>query len=250
VGEIHAQFRFYEELNDFLPADQRKRTVDYRIDGNPGIKDPIEALGVPHSEVELIVVNGESVGFDYQLQNGDRVAVYPVFESLDISPLVQLRERPLRDTRFILDVHLGRLARYLRLLGFDTLYRKDYDDPEIIRLALYEHRIILTRDRGLLFNRLVTHGYFVRATDAIQQTREVLQRLDLANSIHPFCRCIACNGLLQPVPKADILDRLPPRTRRDYEEFSRCTSCDRVYWKGSHYDRLTQRIQELTLDPS
>ncbi|MBL7076766.1 MAG: Mut7-C ubiquitin/RNAse domain-containing protein [Kiritimatiellae bacterium] len=243
--EIHAQFRFYEELNDFLPTDQRKQTIDYHIDGHPGIKDPIEALGVPHSEVELIVVNGESVGFDYQLQDGDRVAVYPVFEALDVSPLVRLRDRSLRETRFILDVHLGKLARYLRLLGFDSLYRNDYDDPEIIATAIAEHRIILTRDRRLLFNSTVTHGYFIRATEAVQQTREVLQRLDLANSIHPFQRCIACNGLLEPVPKATILNRLPPRTQRDYEEFSQCTACKRVYWKGSHYDHMTQRIHEL-----
>jgi uncharacterized protein with PIN domain len=247
MTQTHAQFRFYEELNDFLPSEQRRQTIDYSIEGHPGIKDPIEALGVPHSEVELIVVNGESVGLDYQLQDGDRVAVYPVFEALDISPLVRLRDHPLRETRFILDVHLGKLARYLRLLGFDTLYRRDYHDPEIVRLALLEHRIILTRDRRLLFNRLVTHGYYVRATDAVQQTREVLRRLDLAGSIHPFRRCIACNGLLEPVPKSTVLDRLPPRTRRDHNAFSRCTACDRVYWKGSHYDRLSRRVRELAV---
>lgn len=243
---IHAQFRFYEELNDLLPLEQRKQTIDYHVDGYPGIKDPIEAFGIPHSEVELIVVNGESVGFDYHLQDGDRVAVYPCFESFDVTPLVRLRESPLREPRFVLDVHLGKLARYLRLLGFDTLYRTDYSDLEIIDTAAYEHRIILTRDRPLLFNRRVTHGYFVRATDAILQTREILKRLDLSGRLRPFQRCIRCNGLLEQASKAEVLDQLPPRTRRDYSEFSRCAACHHVYWKGSHYDRLIQRIRELT----
>ena len=133
--EHAAEFRFYEELNDFLPPEQRKKTVPYRFDGHPGIKDPIEALGVPHVEVDLIVVNGASVGFDYQLRDGDRVAVYPVFEALDVSPAVKLRDAPLRQTAFVVDVNLGRLARLLRLLGFDALFSNAYGDDEIVAIA-------------------------------------------------------------------------------------------------------------------
>lgn len=233
-----AEFRFYEELNDFLPQDHRKLTIEYRFDGNPGIKDPIEALGVPHSEVDLLVVNGRSVGFDYQLKGGDRVAVYPCFEALDISPVVKLRDAPLRRTSFVLDVHLGKLAKLLRLLGFDTLYRNDYDDPEIVEIAVAEHRIILTRDRRLLFSRKVTHGYFVRSTNSMQQAREIVARLDLAWNIAPFTRCIACNGLVEPVAKEAILPELQPLTIKYYDTFTRCRECRRIYWKGSHYDRL------------
>jgi hypothetical protein len=137
-----ASFRFYAELNDFLPRAQRHTTFPYHFTGTPAVKDAIEAAGVPHPEVDLILVNGMSVAFDYPLRDGDRVAVYPVFESFDISPIVHLRPQPLRETKFILDVHLGKLAKHLRMLGFDTLYRNDYQDPDIIATALRERRII------------------------------------------------------------------------------------------------------------
>lgn len=199
--EYTAQFRFYEELNDFLPKEKRKRIFSFEFNGNPGIKDPIEALGVPHTEVDLILVNGASVGFHYQLQNDDFVSVYPVFESLDISPIAVLREKPLRRTAFVLDVHLGKLARLLRLLGFDVKYENNYDDPEIVQISVAENRIILTRDRRLLFAKAVTHGYWVRSTNAMQQVDEVLNRFDLRDCIAPFHRCIVCNGEIHPVNK-------------------------------------------------
>ena len=175
----HADFRFYEELNDFLKAPQRKRTIHVAFQGRPTVRSVVTMLGVPPSEIDLVLVNGRSVGFDHRLGDGDRVAVYPVFEALDITPLVRLRPRPLRRTAFILDVHLGRLARGLRLLGFDSCYRNDFDDPDIIQRALREHRIILTRDRGLLQARAVRHGYWVRACDPEAQIMEVLTRFDL-----------------------------------------------------------------------
>ena len=180
-----AQFRFYEELNDFLAPDKKKRDFSYPFNGRPSIKDAIEAIGVPHTEVELILANGRSVGFDYPLKHGDRVSVYPVFESLDISPVVRVREKPLREPSFILDVHLGRLAKLLRMLGFDTRYRNDYRDIEIVDISIKERRIILTRDRGILKNRSVTHGYCLRSTEPIAQAREVLQRFDLFSQVTP-----------------------------------------------------------------
>jgi uncharacterized protein with PIN domain len=249
MTEHRAEFRFYEELNDFLPPSQFKVTIEYPFDGHPGIKDPIEALGVPHSEVDLIVVNGCSVGFDYQLQDGDRVAVYPCFEALDIKPIVRLRDAPLRKTAFVLDVHLGKLARPLRLLGFDALYRNDYDDRAIIDIALSEHRIILTRDRRMLFHRAVTHAYLLKSTDPMQQAREVVSRFDLAGSIKPFHRCLVCNGVVSPVSKEAILDRLQPLTRARHDSFTQCGDCGRVFWKGSHYERLVRRIKEVTQTP-
>lgn len=239
--EYTAEFRFYEELNDFLPPEQRKRTMHYRFSGHPGIKDPIEVFGVPHTEVELIVVNGQSVGFGYQLQAGDRVAVYPVFESLDISPLLRLREKPLRNPRFIMDVNLGKLAKHMRLLGFDSLYRNDYQDAEVVNIAVNEQRIVLTRDRRLLYIKNISHGYWVRAVDVKSQVDEVLRRFDLYGSIQPFARCLVCNGVLSSVAKADILDRLKPRTRLYYEVFYQCTDCQRIYWEGSHMEDMRQR---------
>lgn len=239
-SEYTAEFRFYGELNDFLPPEQRKRTVLYRFRSHPGIKDPIEVFGVPHTEVELIVVNGQSVGLDYQLQDGDRVAVYPVFRSLDIDSSNRLRET-LHNFRFILDVNLGKLVKLMRLLGFDSLYRNDYRDADIVNIALNEQRIVLTRDRRLLYVKHISHGYWVRAVDAKSQIDEVLRRFDLHGSIHPFARCLICNGVMMPVAKADILNHLKPKTRLYYEVFHQCANCRRIYWEGSHMEDMRQR---------
>src|SRR2546421_13022901 len=168
-----AYFRFYAELNDFLAPARRMLTFAHSFRGRVSIKDMIEALGVPHTEVDLILVNGVSVDFSYLVRSADRVSVYPVFESLDITPVLRVRPHPLRETRFVLDIHLGKLARYLRLLGFDSLYRNDYDDHTIVALAHEEQRIILTRDTGLLKHSAVTHGHWLRATDARRQIPEV-----------------------------------------------------------------------------
>src|SRR5262249_17422665 len=233
-----AAFRFYAELNDFLPPTQRQLPFVYPFNGMPTVKEAIVAVGVPHTEVDLIRVNGVAVAFEYRLCDGDRVAVYPVFESFDIAPLLRLRPQPLRETKFILDVHLGKLAKYLRLLGFDTLYRNDYQDPDIIAIALREWRIILTRDRGLLKARAVTHGYWVGSTGPQQQVREVLQRFDLQRLIRPLQRCLRCNGLVQPVEKQAILPRLLTQTARYYDEFYQCSACRQLYWQGAHHRKM------------
>ena len=243
--EHAAEFRFYEELNDFLRPEQRKQTVVYRFDGHPGIKDPIEAMGVPHPEVDLIVVNGESVGFDYGLRPGDRVAVYPVFESFDITPVVKLREAPLRKTAFVVDVNLGRLARKLRLLGFDTLYSNAYADKEIVGIAAEQRRIVLTRDRRLLHAKVVTHGYWVRSVRVGEQVAEVVRRFDLAGQVKPFSRCAECNGEIEPVAKEEVADRLEPKTKLYYDRFYRCRSCGKIYWEGTHVGKIRQRLGSL-----
>lgn len=243
--EYMAEFRFYAELNDFLPPVQRNRTICYRFSGHPGIKDPIEVFGVPHTEVDLIIVNGQPVGFDHQLLTGDRVAVYPVFESLDISPMPKLRDKSMRFPRFILDVNLGKLVKIMRLLGFDSLYRNDYRDAEVVDIAVNEQRIVLTRDRRLLFVKRISHGYWVRAVDSKSQTDEVLRRFNLYGLIRPFARCLVCNGTLATVAKADILDRLEPKTRLYYEVFHRCKDCRQIYWEGSHMEDMRRRFSRF-----
>ena len=242
---MHANFRFYAELNDFLAPARQGVVIGYRFDGSPAIKDPIETLGVPHSEVDLVLVDGRSVGFDYRLRDGDRVAVYPVFESLDISPLQHLRAKPLRVIRFIVDVNLGKLARRLRMLGFDTLYGNDFDDREVVEIARRDRRIILTRDRRLLFRKAVTHGYWVRSDDPERQVGEVLQRLDLAAQVEPLKRCLECNGLIECVDRDAVWESLEPLTRRYYDEFYRCPDCGKVYWEGSHVDHMGEAIRRL-----
>jgi uncharacterized protein with PIN domain len=240
-----AFFRFYAELNYFLPPRFQQITFPHSFNGRVSVKHLIESLGVPHSEVDLILVNGESVDFSYLVEDGDRVSVYPMFESIDISSVGRLRPFPLRETRFILDIHLGQLATYLRLFGFDTLYQNDFADDELAQISSREQRILLTKDRGLLKRNLVTHGYCIREEDPEQQLLEVIRRFDLRGSLDPFQRCLRCNGLLRPVDKAEILDRIPPDTQRFYEEFHVCASCDQVYWKGSHYRRMHRFVQRI-----
>jgi len=240
-----AEFRFYRELNDFLPRDKKNTWSPYEFGGNPAVKDSVESLGVPHPEVDLILVNNSSVGFSYHLQDRDRVSVYPASEDMDISDVTHLRAAPLRIPGFILDTHLGRLARYLRMLGFDTLYDNSFDDPEIIRTGVSEKRIILTRDVELLKYGAVTHGYWIRSKNSLEQLREVVLYFDLVSRIKPFRRCMDCNGTIKKVPKKSVVAGLPPNTIKYYDEFFRCASCEKVYWKGSHYIRMESFIREL-----
>jgi uncharacterized protein with PIN domain len=242
---VCATFRFYEELNDFLAPERRGREFSTPCARAATTKHMIEALGVPHTEVELILLNGESVGFDRVLAEGDRVAVYPTFEAFDVTPLLRLRERPLRSSRFVADAHLGGLAHLLRMMGFDTLYDNAYADHEIERLAGSEHRIALTRDRELLKRRGITHGMYVRALRSVDQLREVFERLDLARSARPFTRCLHCNARLVAIDKAQALPQLPPRVAMLFERFSACEGCERVFWEGSHWRRMQGLIDEV-----
>ena len=238
-------FRFYEELNDFLPSGKRKKNFEYQFSGSPTVKDAIEAIGIPHIEVDLILVNGESVSFSHQLSGNENISVYPVFESLDISPINRLREQPLRVTRFILDVHLGKLAKYLRMTGFDTLYEKDYSDADIVKISIEGKRIILTRDLGILKHKTITHGYWIRSQDPFEQIREVVRRFDLVDHFNPFHRCMNCNGLIKEVPKDQVLKELQPNTRQYYSDFYQCIKCNNIYWKGSHYNRMMKFIDVI-----
>ncbi len=241
-----AWFRFYGELNDFLPPARRQRSFSHQFDLSAPVKDMIEGFGVPHPEVELILANGRSVGFDYLVRDGDRISVYPVFESFDVSPLVKVRPAPLRETRFVLDTHLGRLAAYLRLLGFDTLYRNDAGDHELARLA-GEGRILLTRDAGLLKHGSVTHGYFIRETEPRRQVAEVVRRFQLERHMRPFTRCLRCNQVLERL-EGDPPACVPAGVRERYTEFWRCPGCGRHYWQGSHYWRMQAWLRTLQTD--
>jgi hypothetical protein len=242
---VTAIFRFYEELNGFLAPERRKREFSVRCARAATTKHMIEALGVPHTEVELILVNGESVDFNRQLADGDRVAVYPRFEAMDVTPLLRLREHPLRVTRFVADAHLGGLAHMLRMLGFDTVYDNHFDDDEIVAICEHDGRIVLTRDRELLKRRAVTHGCYVHALKSAEQLREVVERLDLARSARPFTLCLHCNAPLRAVEKEAVLDRLPSKVREHYARFSTCDQCGRVYWEGSHWRSMRHMLEGL-----
>ncbi len=242
---VAATFRFYEELNDFLPPDRRKRDVTLPCARDATVKHMIEALGVPHTEVELVLVNGESCGFGRLLAEGDRVAVYPKFEALDVTPLLRVRERPLREPRFAADVHLGGLARFLRMAGFDAFHAKHIDDADLVALALREDRVVLTRDRELLKRRDLTHGCYVRAIRPEKQFAEIVDRLDLSHAARPFSRCLACNAPLRSASKGEVIGRLPPRVAERQERFSVCENCGGVFWEGTHWQRMRALLDRV-----
>ena len=245
-----AYIRFYAELNDFLPTQKQQVKFAHCFFGQPTVKDLIESLGVPHTEVDLILVNGESINFSRQIKDGDLISVYPVFEAFDISQVLQVRPEPLRVHRFVLDTHLGKLASYLRMLGFDVLYVNNYTDEVLADISVSEQRIILTRDRGLLKRSKVTHGYLVRAENPREQLLEILRRFDLLNSVYPFQRCMRCNELLVQVSKELIKDRVPPGVLKQADQYRRCPGCGRIYWQGSHYDNMVAFIDRLDPDQS
>lgn len=237
--------RFYEELNDFLPEKKRKAEFTVPFSGRQTVKDLIESQGIPHTEIDLILVNSRSVPFEYLVSDRDRISVYPEFELLDIGYVTRLRPEPLRDPAFVLDVHLGKLAGMLRIAGFDSLYRNDFSDEEIARIARKEKRIVLTRDVGLLKRNAVERGYWLRSVIPAEQCREVVRKLDLKERIRPFHRCSSCNGIIKPVAKKLIEDRLLPNTKKFYDEFFRCSDCLKLYWRGSHHKKLLACISYL-----
>lgn len=240
---VTATFRFYEELNDFLAPALRRREFQRHCARAATTKHMIEALGVPHTEVELILVNGESTGFSYLLCDGDRVAVYPKFEALDVTQALRVRAEPLRVTRFIADAHMGGLAHLLRMCGFDTLYDNHFEDEHIVALSLQEGRIILTRDREMLKRREVTHGCYVHALKSPQQLREVLTRLDLSACVRPFTLCLDCNIPLHEIDKASVLQRVPASVLERQDRFVICDQCLRVYWEGSHWRHMREFLR-------
>lgn len=236
--------RCYAELNDFLPPERRQRAFIVATEAGRSAKDLLESVGVPHTEVDLLLRNGESATFDAAVGDGDRLAVYPVFEAFDIAPATRVRPEPLRETRFVLDGHLGRLAALLRLAGFDTAYRRDAADDELASVSRDERRILLTRDQALLKRRAVTHGCYVRAVAPRLQLLEVVRRFQLARAARPFTRCTRCNEVLTVAATEEVADRVPPRSLACFTRFLSCPGCGRVYWQGSHYQHLRAVIDE------
>jgi hypothetical protein len=237
-----ARFRFYAELNDFLPAEDRGKELTRHFSASGSVKDFVESFGVPHTEVDLVLACGAPVDFSYPVRDGDWVSVYPVFESLDISSVSRVRPTPLRTLRFVLDVHVGRLAGYLRMAGFDALYGNQASDVELASIVAREGRVLLTRDRYLLMRTAVERGYWVRSTQPKQQLLEVVKRYDLAGSMQPFTRCLDCNTLLEEASRESVWERLPPKIR--YKDVFRvCPSCRRVYWEGSHHARMSELLR-------
>ena len=246
-----AHFRFYAELNNFLAPWHRQRMFSHPCSRDATVKHMIEALGVPHTEVELICVDGVPVGFSHRLQDGERVSVYPaftLFDIVDIAPSLRLRPEPEAPGRFIADAHLGQLAKSLRMLGFDVLYRNDYSDAQVAHIAAEEDRIVLTRDRDLLIRKEIIRGCYLHAIDTDAQMAEVIARFRLAPFVRAFSRCLTCNGELRAVDKHKVEQRVPPHSRQFYERFYECAGCAQVYWEGSHVARMRVRVEQMLID--
>ena len=243
MHKVH--FRFYEELNDFLPDSKKKNRFEHFYIDRASVKDMVEALGVPHTEIDLILVNGKSVNFKYIVSDGDDISVYPVFESLDISNVQHLRPKPLREPRFVVDEHLGKLARCLRMLGFDACYKNNYNTDELVEISLDEKRTILTKNKNVLKRSEVTHAYFVRNLGIENQVKEIITRFDLQNEINEFTRCLECNGLLLAIKKETIIDQIPSKVADWLDTFFRCSNCHKIYWQGTHHQKMNSFVQSI-----
>jgi len=228
-----AYFWFLGRLKDFLPHEQREQSIVVEFRGRQSIKHFAESLGVPHPEMGQVEINGQEGSLNTITKDGDQVQIYPIPDGYPAEP------------RFLLDNHLGRLAAYLRMLGFDCLYRNDYSDEELAHALQQEERILLSRDRRLLMRKVVTHGYCPRSLDSLEQLREVVQHFDLAKRIVPFHRCLRCNHVLEPASKESVLDRLEPLTKVYFDEFMLCPDCKQIYWKGSHFERMQGIVEKI-----
>ena len=222
-------------LQFFLAAGERRPEVRYPVDGTSTVGHLLAAAGVPKTEVGEVVVNGVPVDLRYRPRPGDQISVLPV---------AWPQSAPTSPPRFVLDVHLGTLARRLRLLGLDVVYDRRADDDALLETSLAQERVLLTRDRGLLHRRALRWGAHVKAEVPDEQLREVLDRF--APPLQPWARCPACNGMLVDAPKCDIQAQLPDGTRRCYSTFRRCRECGHIYWRGAHARRLQAIVDAAT----
>ena len=242
MSSVRCRFRFHGNLTDLVTSPAASDWIDYELTGRVAVKHAIEALGAPHVEVEQIVADGAAVSFSHILSQNEEIDVYPQGFDVPAPNHVRLRQPLERPVKFVLDTHLGRLAAYLRMLGFDAVYENDLDDAALAEISESQRRVLLTRDRGLLKRSVVEYGYCVRHTQPRTQFVEVSERYALQKDAAPWSRCVICNGLLEAVAKADVIDQLEPKTKLYYEDFQQCTACGQVYWRGSHFDRMEKLV--------
>lgn len=242
---IRVKLRFFGDLNNFLYKNYQETTFERTLPEPTSVKDLIEGCGVPHTEVDVILINTKPGDFSHKIEGGEQVSIYPFFSSVDIDESTRLLKPELLNPKFVVDVNLGKLARHLRMAGFDTAYQNDSTDEELIEIMLEEGRTLLTRDRKLLMRNVVQSGYLPRSDQADEQLEEVLKRFNLFDKVHSYTRCINCNGVLKKVSKEKIIDQLEPLTKKYFSDFSQCPDCGQIYWKGSHRNRLHPKVQEI-----
>ncbi len=242
--------RVFGPLNDFLHPELRKCAHGVRLHTGQSVKDLIESLGIPHVEVAAITVNNRFTGFSTLPAEEDYICVYPEFFSFRLSGKDRLSPPPKRIPRFVLDVHLGKLTRLLRFAGFDSKSDRMWDDQTIALVSADEDRILLTRDRLLLKRSIVRRGYFVRSTDPAMQLKEVARRFQLEETADVFARCTSCNGRLGKIDRDEAAERVPSGVLKTGRAFNRCMKCGKIYWFGTHAERIIQMLEQSGLSVS
>jgi uncharacterized protein with PIN domain len=243
VKPFTVRLHVYGDLDFFLPSRAPGRRVERQLREKTSVKDLIESCGIPHTEVDLILINEKAVGFRYAVTGDAEIELYPPG-----LPSPNFREKRLQVhtiIEFVADGHLGKLVRDLRLLGIDVIHNPAAEDPQLVEIASRNNRALLTRDRRLLMHAAVKHGYYLRSQNPLEQTVEVLRRFDLGSILSPFNRCLRCNALLEPAEKEKVIGQLEPLTKIYYDEFRRCTGCSQVYWSGSHFAKLQKRLEQI-----
>ena len=240
-----AFIKFHGYLNDFLRSVKRNKFCHIMVSGHQTIKDIIESMGIPHVEVDVILVNKSSVNFKYRIRERDRAEVYGSGNKVRRKNLYHLQVVPLKYPRFILDEHLGKLASKLRMIGIDSCLFNGKTDKDLVEQALRKRRIILTRDVELLKRSIIKRGYWVRNDDPAKQVTEIYNRFHLEKVLKPFHRCLVCNGLIIKVNKEEVAAQIPPGSRSRFDEYFRCSSCGKIYWKGSHYEKMKFEIENI-----
>ncbi|XXF78539.1 Mut7-C RNAse domain-containing protein [Myxococcaceae bacterium GXIMD 01537] len=237
--------RFHGALNDFLAPERRGAEFVHVFTGSPSVKDVIESLGPPHPEVDVVLANGEAVDFAHRIADGERIAAFPALHAFETAPQVRVGPPTMEMPRFVLDVGLGRLAGFLRMLGFDTVWRNDFADEALARQSREEGRILLTRDLGVLKRGEVLHGAFVRSDDPSEQLVEVVRRFRLTGPMRPFSRCLVCNASLASARPDEVRERVPEGVAATHSRFQQCPECKRVFWPGSHHARMEALVERL-----
>ncbi|HEX37823.1 MAG TPA: hypothetical protein ENG70_03060 [Candidatus Cloacimonetes bacterium] len=242
---LHIHLRFYEELNVFIPQEFRKKRFSHTLKVQTSVKDLVESFNVPHTQVDMILVNQKQVDFSHIIKDHDDISVFPYFHRFKIEAISKISHPKPEIIRFIADNHLGNLARDLRMLGLDTLHNERFIHHELVEQANSQERILLTKDRNILKRNDLNFGYYVYANQDADQLAEVVLQFDLADKLSPLSRCLRCNAILEKIDKDKVLDRLPQRVKHTHNSFTYCPHCDKVFWKGTHIDRMTEKLDTI-----
>ncbi len=257
---ISVKFKFYGNLNDHLPL--RKRVGSYSADVTPrsSVKDAIQSQHIPWVEIDFLKVNGNAVPLTILLHENDEIEVWPK-DYLPIGDL-PIGDSPISDSlilpytnpiSFLLDVHLGKLAGYMRLCGFDTAYfNYDIGDSELVKQAAEENRVLLSCDRFLMMRKQLIWGYVVRNRDPKKQLVEVLEYFDLNDKTDPFRRCMSCNGELIKADESIIEQKAPPKVLKRFKDhlflYRECILCKKLFWPGDHYVKMLHLLDEWNIE--